>query len=70
VSNIVVSITGTGASSFAQTSACTATLAAGKSCTISVTFTPTATGARSGQLTLVDGGGTGTQKYGLTGSGK
>ncbi len=37
---------------FAQTNNCTAALAAGASCTINVTFTPTAMGGRSGSLTL------------------
>ncbi|HEV2991129.1 MAG TPA: choice-of-anchor D domain-containing protein, partial [Candidatus Angelobacter sp.] len=37
---------------FAQTNNCTATLAAGATCTINVTFTPTTMGSRSGSLTL------------------
>ena len=42
------SITG----NFAKTGTCPLTLGAGKSCTISVTFTPTAAGTRSGVLTF------------------
>ena len=34
---------------------CTGTIAASKTCAISVTFTPTVTGAISGALTIVDG---------------
>ena len=56
-----------------------ATLAAGANCTINVTFTPTALGARTGNLTITDtaagsphvvpltGTGTGTPDFGLTG---
>ncbi|BDG09626.1 choice-of-anchor D domain-containing protein [Anaeromyxobacter paludicola] len=43
-----ISVTG----DFAQTSNCPASLAVGASCTISVTFTPTTSGARSGALTV------------------
>ena len=43
-------ITATG--DFAQTNTCGGTLAAGGSCTISVTFTPSTTGSRSGTLSL------------------
>src|SRR5205807_273624 len=37
---------------FAQTNNCAASLAAGATCTINVTFTPSAMGSRSGSLTL------------------
>jgi hypothetical protein len=47
----ITSIAATG--DFAQTSNCPATLAAGASCTVSVTFTPTASGTRTGQISLV-----------------
>jgi hypothetical protein len=39
---------------FAQTNTCGNTVTAGASCTISVTFTPTATGPRSGAVTITD----------------
>ena len=42
---------------FAQTSNCTTPMAAGTSCTISVTFTPTAAGSRNGTLTIADNAG-------------
>ncbi len=48
----IVSITLSG--DFAQTNNCGASLAAGASCTITVTFTPTATGAESGQILISD----------------
>lgn len=38
-------------------------------CTISVTFTPTATGTRLGTISVFDNAGTGVQKVGLRGSG-
>jgi Subtilase family/Abnormal spindle-like microcephaly-assoc'd, ASPM-SPD-2-Hydin len=61
----LVSITNTGADvlnitsitpsgDFATVSNCGTVVAAGKSCGVSVTFTPTAAGARTGSLTLVD----------------
>jgi hypothetical protein len=46
------SITASG--DFAQTTDCSSSLAAGASCTINVTFTPTATGNRTGTLTIND----------------
>jgi trimeric autotransporter adhesin len=51
---------------YAQSNNCGATLAAFATCTISVTFTPTATGARPGTLTIVDGTGQ-THVAGLSG---
>ena len=48
----IVSITLSG--DFAQTNNCGASLAAGLTCTITVTFTPTATGAESGQILISD----------------
>jgi len=39
---------------FAETNTCGASVAAGANCEISVTFTPTATGTRSGTLTITD----------------
>jgi len=48
----VSSITASG--DFAETNNCTSSIAAGANCTISVTFTPTAAGTRSGTLTIAD----------------
>jgi hypothetical protein len=69
VSNIAVSITGAGASSFAETSACGATLAVGANCTISVTFTPTAAGAVTATLSVSDSDASSPQTATLNGTG-
>jgi hypothetical protein len=47
-----ISLTGTAANSFAQTSSCPATLGAGQSCTIDVTFKPLAAGSKAAKLTI------------------
>ena len=49
-----VSITGAEASDFQISNMCGATLAAGAGCTISLTFTPSAVGARSATLLIAD----------------
>ena len=80
---VTVSNTGTGTlniagvaatGDFAATSGCNSTaLAPGRSCTVFITFTPTAVGTRTGMLTLVSdtGGTTGTQtSVALTGNGR
>jgi hypothetical protein len=64
-----ISITGTNAGDFAQTSTCGSSLASGGSCTISITFRPTATGIRSGTLTVSDNAAGSPQTAGLTGAG-
>jgi hypothetical protein len=56
VSSIVVN------SDFAQANNCGNTVAVGASCTINVTFTPTATGTRSGTLTITDDSSAGSQQ--------
>src|SRR5437870_4864446 len=45
------------------------TLAAGANCTINVTFTPTASGARTGTLSLADDAGGSPQMFSQIGSG-
>jgi hypothetical protein len=45
-----IGLTGTNAKYYAQTSDCAATLDAGASCVIGVTFTPTVTGIKSAKL--------------------
>src|SRR5439155_6244649 len=54
---------------FAQTNNCGGTLAAGANCAINVTFTPTATGTRSGTLTVTDNASNSPQTASLTGTG-
>jgi len=50
--------------------ACGATLAAGASCQIKVTFTPTQTGLRTGAVTLTDNATDSPQSVALSGTGK
>jgi hypothetical protein len=63
----ISSITASG--DFSQTSNCGASLAPGASCTISVTFTPTATGSRTGSLVIIDNANPATQTVSLSGTG-
>ncbi len=55
---------------FTQTNTCGATLAAGKSCTISVTFTPQQIGSLTGTLYVNDNGTNSPQTVSLSGTGK
>ncbi len=54
---------------FAQTNTCGSSVAARGSCVITITFSPTATGARTGTLTVTDNATPGTQTANLTGTG-
>jgi hypothetical protein len=54
---------------FAQTKTCGTTLAAGASCTVNVTFTPTATGARTGTLSVASNDPNGPLTVALSGTG-
>ena len=63
-----VTITGTNATDFAQANTCATGLAAAATCPINVTFTPTAVGARTATLNVVDP--TGTQMITLNGTGQ
>ncbi len=54
---------------FAQTNNCGASLAPGKACTVNVTFTPKAKGARKGTLSITDKDGTSPQVVSLLGTG-
>jgi len=54
---------------FAQTNTCGTSVAAKGKCTISVTFTPTAVGTRTGTLSVTDNGGNSPQTTSLTGTG-
>jgi hypothetical protein len=71
LSIVGITVTGTNAADFVQTNACGSSVAAGASCTIGVTFTPPATGARAGTLTITDNNGTAgsTQTVSLGGTG-
>jgi hypothetical protein len=54
---------------FAQTNDCPASLGEGASCTVSVTFSPSAAGQRTGYLTISDTGNSNLQTVDLSGSG-
>ena len=54
---------------FSQTHTCGPSVAVGASCTLSVTFKPTATGTRTGTLTITDNSIPPTQTVSLTGTG-
>lgn len=54
---------------YSQTNNCGASLAPGGSCTISVTFSPTASGTRAGVVTIADTAGSGQQTISLQGTG-
>jgi len=66
-----ISPTGTNAGDFAvQTTTCGSALTAGSSCSVLVTFTPTATGSRVATLTISDGAITSPQNVAMSGTGK
>ena len=52
-----IAITGTNATDFHQTNTCGASIVAGASCTISITFDPGAVGSRSATLSVTDNAG-------------
>jgi hypothetical protein len=54
---------------FSETNNCGSSLGAGASCTINVTFTPTALGLQNGTLTVTDGAAGSPQTASLSGSG-
>ena len=64
-----IGLTGANAGDFAQTNTCGSSLSAGLSCTISVTFKPTATGSRSAAVSISDSGGGSPQTVSLSGTG-
>jgi uncharacterized repeat protein (TIGR03803 family) len=65
-----IGITGTNAGDFAQmNTSCGRKVSAGASCTISVTFTPTAQGPRSASVSISDDGGGSPQQVTLSGTG-
>ena len=65
-----ITISGADAGDFAQTPACGSSLLPKASCTISVTFTPKATGTRVANLVVSDDGGGSPQAVPLTGTGQ
>lgn len=75
LSNIAITLIGTNAGEFGQTNTCgssstgNGSLAAFQSCTISVTFTPTAGGAASATLNIADSDASSPQQVTLAGTG-
>jgi hypothetical protein len=64
-----VALTGTNASDFAQSNTCGSSLAAGANCTISVTFTPAASGSRTASVSITDNASGSPQTVSLSGTG-
>jgi Protein of unknown function (DUF1573) len=64
----IASITASG--DFAETNTCGSSLAPGASCTITVTFTPTAAGSRTGVVTITDNASSSPQIVALSGTGQ
>jgi hypothetical protein len=78
IQSVILSSTGTttlkvagiiAAGDFAQANTCGSALAAGKSCTINVRFTPTATGPRTGTLSVTDDAAGSPHQVSLSGNG-
>ena len=67
---LIEMISDAGPGVFMQTNNCPASLGAGASCSISVTFTPSAAGKQTGTLTITDNGKGGMQHVPLSGAGK
>ncbi len=70
LTGIAITLGGTNAANFADTTTCTAALAAGANCTISVTFTPTVVGPASATLSIADNAVGSPQTIALTGTGQ
>jgi hypothetical protein len=64
-----IGFTGADPADFAQTNTCGSSLGAGAQCTVSVTFTPKAAGARTARLSITDTASTSPQSVSLTGTG-
>jgi hypothetical protein len=64
-----LSVAATGDFAIATTSTCGTSLAGGASCTVNVTFTPTAAGTRTGTLSVTDAASNSPQTVSLKGTG-
>lgn len=64
-----IALVGANPGDFVQTNTCPASLAAGGSCTVSVTFTPTAMGARAASVSITDSAVDSPQTVSLSGTG-
>ena len=64
-----ITISGAQSGDFSQTNSCGTSLAAGLGCTINVTFTPQATGARTAAIQIADNASNSPQVISLSGTG-
>ena len=64
-----IGLTGANGKDYAQTNNCGKTVAAGASCTVTVTFTPTAKGTRTANVGVTDNAAGSPQTVSLTGTG-
>ncbi len=67
--NVALTVTGANAGDFSQSNNCGTSLNAGASCTISVVFTPGATGSRSASISIADNAPGAPQTIALSGTG-
>ena len=64
-----ITLGGANPGDFSQSNTCGLSVAAGKSCTFTLKFTPRATGSRSATVTVADNGGASPQTIHLSGTG-
>jgi hypothetical protein len=64
-----LAVTGTGGPDFAETNICGTSLAAGASCTVSVTFTPKSASSFTAAISIADTGGGSPQSAAMSGTG-
>jgi len=64
-----ITVTGANSGEFAESNTCGVSVAAGANCTISVTFTPGATGSRSASIVIADNAPDSPQSASLSGTG-
>jgi chitodextrinase len=64
-----ISVTGANSGDFSQSNNCGTSVSAESSCTINITFAPTATGTRTANIAISDNASGSPQTIGLTGSG-
>jgi len=69
LSNISISFTGTNAGDFGDNTTCGSSLAAGSTCTIAVTFTPSVAGSETAALNISDNASGSPQTVSLSGTG-
>jgi hypothetical protein len=68
LSGVTIALSGANAASFAQTNTCGNTVSAGKSCTISVIFTPGSASALAATISIKDNASTSPQSIALAGT--